>query len=150
MRRSRESDSRLRAPRFRLAMPLVLLAILAATAVPGAVHAATYVVHPDGSGDYATIQEAVNACADGDTIELGDGMFTGEGNRDISWQGKHLVIRSQSGDADACVIDCEGGQTEPHRAFVIEDGDGSSLVLENLTLRSGYASGHGGAVHFAG
>ncbi|MBN2172256.1 MAG: hypothetical protein JW819_13125, partial [Candidatus Krumholzibacteriota bacterium] len=50
------------------------LAMLAA-AMPAA--AATYHVNPAGTGDYPTIQEAVNACVDGDSILLADGIYRG-------------------------------------------------------------------------
>jgi len=65
-------------------------------------------VDPSGGGDYATIQEAVDAADEGDTILLADGTFTGPGNVDITWQDKGLVFMSASGDRDACVIDCGG------------------------------------------
>ena len=35
--------------------------------------ATTYVIEPDGSGDFPTIQAAINASSDGDIIELADG-----------------------------------------------------------------------------
>jgi hypothetical protein len=46
--------------------------------------AETYVVSPDGSGDFPTIQTAIDAVVDGDIVQLTDGVFTGEGNRDLS------------------------------------------------------------------
>lgn len=69
--------------------------------------AATITVLPDGTGDHPTIQAAVNAATSGDTILLGDGTFTGTGNRDVRWEGKDLHVRSASGNPAACVIDCE-------------------------------------------
>jgi pectin methylesterase-like acyl-CoA thioesterase len=51
-----------------------------ALALAGAASAATYVILPDGSGDYATIQAAIDAAAPGDVIELADGIFSGPGN----------------------------------------------------------------------
>ena len=68
--------------------------------------AATYVVQPDGTGDFPTIQAAINAVVDTDIIELADGTFTGDGNRDLDYLGKAITIRSQSGDPSVCVIDC--------------------------------------------
>ena len=40
--------------------------------------AETYVVTPDGTGDFPTIQTAIDAAGDGDIIELTDGTFTGD------------------------------------------------------------------------
>jgi len=58
----------------------------------------TCLVRPDGSGDFATIQAALDAARDGDVIELADGTFTGEGNRDVHFLGKAVTVRSQSAD----------------------------------------------------
>ena len=56
---------------------LVLLALLAAALViPPAAGAATWRVERDGSGDYTTIQPAVDAAASGDTILIGPGQYT--------------------------------------------------------------------------
>lgn len=70
--------------------------------------AATFVVRPDGTGDYPTIQAAVTAAATGDVVELASGTFTGPGNRDISIGGKVIAVRSESGDPALCTIDCQG------------------------------------------
>jgi hypothetical protein len=65
--------------------------------------ATTYVIEPDGSGDFPTIQAAINASSDGDIIELADGTFTGAGNRDVDVAGRAVTVRSQSGDPETCV-----------------------------------------------
>ncbi len=102
----------------------------------------TFLVCPDGSGDYTTIQPAVDSALDGDTIELCDATYTGPGNRDVDLDGKSLTIRSQSGDATACVIDCEGSDVAPRRAFIME-GDPNEApitpVLEDITIMHGHA-----------
>ncbi len=83
----------------------LLLLIYAASA-----SAATYVVRPDGTGDFPTIQAAIDAVSAGDTIELTDGTFTGSGNRDISVS-KTLTLRAQNGPGGSCIIDCEGSSS---------------------------------------
>jgi hypothetical protein len=42
-------------------------------------------VYPDGSGDLPTIQAALNASPRGTIIELADGTYAGEGNRDLDF-----------------------------------------------------------------
>jgi len=103
----------------------------------------TWLVCPDGSGDFTTIQEAVSAAAEQDTIELCDGIYTGDGNRDIStW--KKLTIRSQTGDPTACIIDVQGTAEEYHRAFTISSfGD---VDFEGITFTGGYSDYSGGAI----
>ncbi|MCK4304864.1 MAG: right-handed parallel beta-helix repeat-containing protein [Candidatus Eisenbacteria sp.] len=103
-----------------------------------------YVVYPDGTGDFLTIQEAVYASVDGGVIELGDGTFTGQGNRDITYQGKAITIRSHSGDPEACVIDCEGSAQNARRGVCFSSGEDLESVLEGVTITHGYDGNFGG------
>ena len=66
-------------------MTLLLISVAAAE---------TYVVKPDGTGDFPTIQAAIDAAYHGDVIELTDGVFTGDGNRDLWNRDRYLVFRS--------------------------------------------------------
>ena len=50
-------------------------------AVSTDIHAATWRVAKDGSGDFTVIQDAVDAAADGDTIEIGPGRYA-----DFTWE----------------------------------------------------------------
>ena len=93
----------------------------------------TYFVTPDGAGDYPTIQAAIAAAADGDTVLLADGTFTGSGNRGIDFQGKGIVVASQSGDPDSCIIDCESAA----RGFEFHSGEGHSSVLNAVGVTRG-------------
>jgi hypothetical protein len=120
---------------------------LCALAMPSG--AAIYLVHPDGTGDFPTIQAAIDASAGGDVIELADGTFTGPGNRDIDYHGKAITVRSQSVNPAFCIIDCEGSESEPHRGFYFHTGEGAGSVLEAVTVTGGYAtfpSPYGGGV----
>lgn len=112
--------------------------------------ATTYVLHPDGSGDFPTIQVAIDACGDGDVIELTDGTFAGDGNRDMDYLGKAITVRSQSGIADACLIDCDGTAAEPHRAFNFRTGEGPEAVLEEIGIVDGWGHLNPREFHEAG
>jgi hypothetical protein len=131
------------------AAPLLVLAGLLGTASASA--AETWIVRADGSGDFPTIQAAVDAAENGDVIELADGTFTGDGNRDVDFLRKALTIRSQSGEPESCTIDCEGSAAGPHRAFLLEDALGSPCAVEGITIRDGLAPevgyGLGGAIY---
>lgn len=115
--------------------PAILAALWTLSAHPAA--AATIVVTPDGAGDYPTIQEAVDAAVPGDIIELEDGTYRGDGNRDIEYRGKSVTVRSRSGDPEACIIDCEGEEFNPHRGFFFRGGEDSTAVLEGVTITNG-------------
>jgi hypothetical protein len=102
----------------------------------------TYLILPDGTGDFPTIQEAINWVAAGDTILLADGVFTGEGNRDIDYLGKAIVVRSQSGNPEACVIDCQ----HAGRGFIFQSNEGTASVLQGVTITNGNTSGFGAGI----
>jgi len=124
-----------------LAVGLLSICFVSATAK-------TYVVSPDGTGDFPTIQSAIDAAIDGDVIALTDGTFTGGGNRDIEYRGKDVTVRSQGGTPEACVIDCEGSETDPHRGFHFRHGEQAESVLSGVTVTGGWAAypSLGGAV----
>jgi parallel beta-helix repeat protein len=105
----------------------------------------TYVVDPVGGGDFLTIQAAIDACLDADTVELVDATYTGDGNRDLDYKSKAITVRSQSGDASACIIDSQGSSGDHHRGFLFDDNEGSSSVLRGVTVTGGYHAG-GGAI----
>jgi hypothetical protein len=107
---------------------------------PGAGH--IFLVEPDGTGMYATIAAAIEAAGSGDIIELADGTFTGAGNRDLDFAGKPITLRSRSGEAAACTLDCQGDSLNQHRAFTFHSGEGAGSVVEGLTITGGRAVGH--------
>lgn len=109
----------------------------------GPASAATWVVSPDGVGDYPTIQAAIDAADDGDVIELADGTFVGTGNRDVDMRGKSVTVISQSRDPILCVIDCEGTQADRHGGFVFRSGESAGSRLESIGIIRGSGSGGG-------
>ncbi len=122
---------------------LVLLALAVSfTLLPA--RAATYFVKPDGTGDFSTIWAAVNAAVNGDIIELGDGTFRGLGNRDISYLGKAITIRSRSGLPFRCVVDCQAGVLNPHQGFIFTHGEGQGAVLQGITITNACGTWGGG------
>ncbi len=126
--------------------PFLICVLFATCAVQpgGAVWAATYTVYPDGSGDLPTIQEALEAAADGDTIELTNGTFTGTGNRDIDGLGRSVTIRSQSDDPELCIIDCQASASDPHRAFDLHSGEDWDTIIQGIKITHAYAEQGGG------
>ncbi|MFG0252915.1 MAG: hypothetical protein ACF8NJ_08595, partial [Phycisphaerales bacterium JB038] len=81
-------------------------------------------------GEYATIQEAIDAATTGDIVELADGTHLGEGNREIDFRGKAVTLRSASGDPGQCIINCEQAGV----ALRIYQGEGADTVVEGLTI----------------
>ena len=56
--------------------------------------ARTINVDANGTGDFTTIQAAVNDSNTGDTIIVQPGQYTGDGNRDIRFLGKAITVQS--------------------------------------------------------
>jgi hypothetical protein len=113
---------------------------LAILALAPAALAATITVAPDGSGDVATIQEALDTALAGDIVELMAGEYHGPGNRDCGVWATGMTVRSQSGDPATVTIACDGSAAEPHR-FLNVQGFATGFTLEGVTITGGHAGG---------
>ncbi len=106
----------------------------------------TYLVCPTPQlGDFPNIQAAINGVVDGDIIELADGVYWNFGNWGIDWGNKEVIIRSQSGIPENCIIDGWAHVGMNFSGFYIHDVD-PGAVLDRVTITNGDASA-GGGVH---
>ena len=62
--------------------------------------------------EYPTIQDAIEAANNGDTVIVAKGTYTGPGNRDIDFLGKAITVKGSTGNPNDCVINCQGTETE--------------------------------------
>ena len=108
----------------------------------------TVLVKPDGTGDYPTIQAAIDAADSLEIIELTDGIFSGEGNRNIDFLGKTITVRSLSGNPELCIVDPrpEISISDPGRGFNFHSGEPPGAVLQGITIRYGRSQGSGGGI----
>ncbi len=83
-------------------------------------------------GDYNNIQAAITATQDGDTIIVRDGVYTGQGNLNITTVGKDITIRSENGPEN-CTIDCE----KQDRAFNFQSGVDENTIIDGFTIADG-------------
>lgn len=88
--------------------------------------------------DQPTIQSGIDSAEEYlDTILVADGVYTGDGNRDINFGGRAVVLKSLSGP-ELTIIDCEGDSTNPHRGFIFNTGEDFMTVVQGFTIRNGY------------
>lgn len=108
--------------------------------------ASTYLVRPDGTGDFPDIQAALDTVKTGDVVELANGIFTGDGNRDLDFQGQEITLCSVNGDPQSCIIDIQADQYDEHRGIYLHSFTGENTVVEGITFQNGYDSGMGSGV----
>ncbi|UCC44408.1 MAG: right-handed parallel beta-helix repeat-containing protein [Candidatus Zixiibacteriota bacterium] len=97
----------------------------------GSVHSTTIHV----PADQPTIQAGIDAAIVGDTVLVANGTYTGDGNRDIDFHGKGVVLKSEHGP-NLTIIDCQGSG----RGFYFHSGEDSTTVVSGFTIQGG--SGH--------
>jgi hypothetical protein len=123
----------------RLGAALAILAI----ALPIAAHptrAATVIMVPR---DFATIQSALDAASDGDTVRVSPGTYV----ETVDFHGKSLTLESTAG-RDATVID---GDARGTVVTMLGFSPVTSQVLRGFTIRGGEALAGGGvATRFGG
>ncbi len=102
-----------------------------------------------GPDNYPSIQTALFAAGDGDTIVVADGTWAGIENTNlhfgsVSETPVNLTIRSESGDPDTCIID--GG--DKYRIFNFDNTQQTGkTVIKGFTLRNGSSTGPGGGIY---
>jgi hypothetical protein len=83
--------------------------------------------------DQPTIQAGIDDAMDGDTVLVAAGNYTGDGNRDIDFRGRSFLLLSVQGPFQT-IIDCQGTQSDQHRAFLFVSGEDSTTVVDGFTI----------------
>jgi len=102
----------------------VFLACLTGWVIPA--ESAVLTVDPQGSG-FTTIQQALDAAVTGDTVQLVDGTYTGDGNVLLGFKRKSITLCSVNGPA-RCIVDCNDSGLS---------GDSSGIIKGITIVNSG-------------
>ena len=93
------------------------------------------------AGTFTTIQAAVNAAANGDTVLIPAGVYTGPGNFNVLVNNKNLTITGEG--QGQTIVDCQGqGRGFEFAGALVT----SACVLQSLTIENGTGAFGGGIV----
>ena len=92
---------------------------------------------------FATIQKGIDMARNGDTVIVLDGIYTGDGNRDLDFDGKAIMVRSKNGPGN-CIIDCDGTEADFHRGFYFHNEEDVNSIVDGFTITNGVHTTGGG------
>jgi hypothetical protein len=95
---------------------------------------------------YSTIQGAIDAAVNGNTVIILSGTYTGAGNKNLDFGGRAITVRSLDPEdpsvVAATVIDCQNSG----RGFYFHSDEGPNSVVSGLTITRG-RTGRGGGIY---
>ncbi|MCG9126275.1 right-handed parallel beta-helix repeat-containing protein [Candidatus Poribacteria bacterium] len=91
--------------------------------------------------DQPTIQSGIDAAVNGDTVLVADGIYKGEGNVNIDFNGKKIIVKSQNGPKETIIDSEENVET---RGFTFQNDETRDSVLDGFTIKNGNHQYSGG------
>ncbi|MBU1650755.1 hypothetical protein KKA00_00930 [bacterium] len=89
---------------------------------------------------YTTIQAAINASSNGDTVLVAAGTYSGTGNKALDYGGRNIVVMSETG-AENTIIDCQGSGNGAY----FHTAETEAAVFAGFTIKSG-SNTYGGGI----
>jgi hypothetical protein len=97
-------------------------------------------------GHAGTIQAGINLAKSGDTVLVADGIYSGDGNHEIHFNGKAVLLKSQHG-SNAAIIDLTyDGSSLSRRGFYLDGIESPALVIDGFSIIHGGGFDLGGAI----
>lgn len=87
-------------------------------------------------GEQPTIQAAINVAQDFDRVIVADGVYRGNGNRNIRFNGKKITVMSANGPEN-CIINAENASTVFWLDHPWED---QNTILQGFTITGGFSN----------
>lgn len=84
-----------------------------------------------------TLQAGIDVAEEQDTVLVANGTYSGDGNRDLSFNGTNIIFMSENGQEET-IIDC-GGETNPHQGFIFDNGEDSTSVIDGFTITNSFS-----------
>lgn len=118
-----------------------IISVIIVLLFPSFSEARIITVRQNGTGDFISIGDALFYAKSGDTVVVGDGIWTGDDNTDRYIYYGNISIKSENGPEN-CVIDCR----HYSRFLYVELFNKYSFSLSGFTIKN-CSSGNGGAIY---
>lgn len=82
--------------------------------------------------EYPNIQNGIDSSGPGDTVLVADGIYSGEGNREINSAGKLVIVLSENGP-ESTIIEL----MHSYRGFIFNSSESRKTVLKGFTIQNG-------------
>jgi hypothetical protein len=129
----------------------VILSIASASIASNIIYVAANGPNDPGSGTYEDpfhrIQNAIDIAANGDTVQIELGIYTGPGNYNLDPKGKSITICSSEPNNPSIIEHTIIDPNKAGRGFYIHSGEDANCIISGLTVRNGYTNGSGGAIY---
>ncbi|MBU1700704.1 MAG: right-handed parallel beta-helix repeat-containing protein, partial [Candidatus Eisenbacteria bacterium] len=79
---------------------------------------------------FSTIQAGLDAATAGDSVLVAAGIYAGNGNNNLGFAGKDIVLISEEGAA-ATIIDCQG----EHFGIYFQNRESRNCIVDGFTIR---------------
>ncbi len=101
----------------------------------------TYAVTINVPADQPTIQAGIDSAQNGDTVLVANGVYKGDGNVNIDFKGKQIIVKSKNGP-EGTIINCLW--TPNTRGFTFQNEETHTSVLDGFTIKNGRDLNGGG------